>query len=81
MKVYKEIDSLNEFEAWAGGLDTLERLRDLGKVDVLDSELDNLFPDGCSEFELNDFLWFDIDTIVECIGYNSADLFDDEEEE
>lgn len=80
MKVYKEISSLNEFEAWIGGRETLERLRELGKVEELDAILDDVFPEGCSETELNDFLWFDRDTIAEWIGHD-GDLFDDEEEE
>lgn len=80
MKIYNEIDSIRDYEAWSGAKDTIDRLEELDAVEALDSMLDDLFPDGCSETELNDFLWFERDYIAELIGHN-GDLFDDEDEE
>ena len=80
MKLYKEIDSIEDYEAWSRAKDTIKRLEELDKVDEIDSQLDDIFPDGCSETELNDFLWFETDTIAEMIGHNGG-LFEDEPEE
>jgi len=80
MKLYKEIDSIRDYEAWSGAVDTIKRLEELDAVETIDSMLDDLFPDGCSETDLNDFLWFERAVIAEVIGHN-GDLFDDEEEE
>lgn len=80
MKVYFEIDSISDFEAWSGGNDTKNRLIELDAIDTLDSCLDDIFPNGCDETELNDFLWFDTDTIAELIGHCNADLWEDGED-
>ena len=81
MKIYKEITSITEYEAWSGAVDTINRLEELDAIETIDSMLDDIFSDGCSETELNDFLWFERETIAEMIGHCSADLFEDEEEE
>ena len=79
MKMYKEIESVRDYEAWSGAVETIERLEELDKVEVLDSMLDEIFPDGCTETEVNDFLWFERETIADLIGYFSDDLFEEEE--
>ena len=86
MKITKEI-SLRNFEGWSGAVDTLNTLTDDQK-DALEANLEELYPDGMDESSLNDFLWFENDTIAECLGFddwedlerkNSGE--DDEEEE
>ena len=32
-------------------------------MDYLDSYISDIYDDGCNDVELNDFLWFDFDTI------------------
>lgn len=59
-----EIDSLDQFEAWSGGRDTLNDLT-ASQRDELLGYLEDAFPDGCTDTELNDFLWFERDTINE----------------
>lgn len=81
MKLYKEIESITDYEAWSGAVETIERLEELDAIETLDSMLDEIFPDGCTETELNDFLWFERDYIAELIGHCNTDLFEDEEEE
>ena len=75
MKIYSEI-SLENFEAWSGAADTLNRVKEEGKCDELEALLEDLYPDGMSETELNDFLWFDSDTVYEWLG-----IEEEEEEE
>lgn len=75
MKVFYELD-LNTFEAWCGAVDTLDRIREEGKTDELEDILDELYPDGMSETELNDLLWFEPETVYEWLG-----ISEDEEEE
>ena len=59
MKIYSDI-SLDNFEAWSGGYDTLEVVRDKGLLERLEAILEeDIFPEGCSDTELNDFLWFE----------------------
>lgn len=89
MRIYKEIE-LRDFEAWSGASNTMETLRKLDDVvggDVFSVLEDCLVNDGIDydETELNDFLWFETDTIAEWLGYNSWEALkrmanEDEEE-
>ena len=80
MKIYSEI-SLENFEAWSGAINTLERIRNAGKCDVLESILEFEYPDGLSETELNDLLWFDPDWCYEACGMRSESEIREELEE
>ena len=67
MKITSEM-SLRNFKAWAGGKVTLNKLIELDKCDELEFILDDLYPDGLTETELNDILWFDDEWIYETLG-------------
>ena len=75
MRIYSET-SLENFEAWSGAVDTLDKVREAGKCDELESILEDLYPDGMSETELNDLLWFEPETVFEWLG-----IEEEEEEE
>ena len=74
MKIYMEL-SLENFEAWSGAVDTLDRIREAEKCEELEFILDDLFPDGMSETALNDLLWFEPEQVYEWLG------IEEEEEE
>ena len=67
MKVYQEI-SFEDFEAWSGAVDTKEKIIDAGKAEEFEALVEELFPNGIDATELNDFLWFDDDYILEILG-------------
>lgn len=69
MKIYTE-KSLCEFDFWSGAKDTVKYLTD-DEIDFIESQLDELYPEGMDETEVNDFFWFDDDTIAEWLGYDS----------
>lgn len=84
MKIYSEI-SLENFEAWSGGADTLRTLTH-EQCGQLESIIEELYPDGISEIGLNDLLWFEDDTIAEWLGFSDWEALErfnngDEEEE
>lgn len=72
MFVTTEITSDNIYdELWSGGRDTIDDLSD----DQIDTVLDILESEG-SEYtitELNDFFWFERDTIAEWLGFKDYD--------
>ena len=68
MKIYTE-DSLSNFNAWSGAVDTLDTLVEKNLVDELEAELEELYPDGLSDTELNDILWFENDWIAQLVGF------------
>ena len=75
MKISREMD-LRNFEAWSGAKDTLNKLIELDKCEELEAVLEDIYPDGISETQLNDILWFDDEWIFETLG-----IEEDEEEE
>ena len=82
MKIIMET-SLERFDAWSGGEDTLEVLREKDLCDRLEQMLEyDVFVDGCTDTELNDFLWFERDLIAEWLGFSDwEDLENDVEED
>ena len=79
-------ESLDNFEAWSGGEDTLDTLREKGDVDSVECLIEEVFFDETpSQTEVNDFLWFERDTIAQHLGYSDWDEYEygekDEEDE
>ena len=71
MKIYKE-ESLRYFEFWGGAVDIVKYLTD-EEIDTLEYILVDCNPKGMSETEINDFFWFEEDTIADLLGYSSFD--------
>ena len=67
MKITSEM-SLKNFKAWSGAKDTLNKLIELDKCDDLEFILEDLYPDGLTETQLNDMLWFEDEWIYETLG-------------
>lgn len=66
MKVYKEMN-LRDFEFWSGAKSNAETLTD-EQLDIVESILEDAFPDGMDVTLINDIFWFDFDTICEWLG-------------
>ena len=67
MKIITET-SLDNFEAWEGAKQTLQKIREAGKVEDLEMLLDDIYPDGIDDVKLNDILWFEDDWVFESLG-------------
>lgn len=80
MTITYELD-LNRFKAWSGAKDTLERIQREGKCAELENVLEELYPDGMTETELNDLLWFDSESVYEWLGIRSEEQIEKEIEE
>ena len=73
--------NLNSFQAWSGAKETLERIQREGKCAELENVLEELYPDGMTETELNDLLWFDSESVYEWLGIRSEAQIEKEIEE
>ena len=71
MKIYSE-KSLKDFDFWSGAKDTVKYLTEY-EINQIETILEDCFPDGMNETEINDFFWFEDDTIAEWLGYSSFD--------
>ena len=72
MTITYDLD-LNSFQAWSGAKDTLDRIQREGKCEELENVLEELYPDGMTETELNDLLWFDSESVYEWLGIRSEE--------
>ena len=81
--------SLDNFEAWSGGKDTLDTLREKGDCDAVECLIEELCMCGgepWTDTTINDFLWFERDTIAQHLGCSNWDEYEygneeDEDEE
>ena len=73
MKTFNENTTLVNFDAWSGAVDTKERIIQEGKADEFDNLIDELYPDGLSETQLNDILWFEEDWLFEMLGISDEE--------
>ena len=74
MKLYYET-SFEDFaynKCWSGAKDTIAELTS-DEVERLGQYIEDMFEDEVDETELNDFLWFERDTIAEWLGYDDFD--------
>lgn len=67
MKLTYEMNNIDEFKAWSGAVPTREAIIKNHKQEEFMIILEDIFPDGCSETELNDFLWFDDEFIFSAL--------------
>lgn len=76
MRLYTE--GLGNYTPWSGAVDFYNEIVNAGKLDELEFALDELYPNGLSETELNDLLWFDEEWLR---GFLDMDSEEDGEEE
>lgn len=74
MKIYKE--GIDNYEPWSGAVPRYEEIYNAGKLYELESLLEDEYPEGMSETDLNDFIWFEEDTWRDWL-----DMEEDEEDE
>lgn len=69
MKLYRELD-IHRFEPWGGAVEICNKIIDADKVIALENLLEELYPDGIEETQLNDLLSFDSEWVLEQLGIN-----------
>lgn len=80
MKYYVET-SLENFEAWSGGRDTLEVLIEKSLCDTVEACLEDILDGDSSDTTINDILWMERDMIAEWCGFSSWEALENGEEE
>lgn len=80
MKVTKEVCCKSDFDFWSGAVATVEALTDR-EFETVISCIEDCYPEGITETELNDIFWFEQDWIAELLGYNDWEAFEEENAE
>lgn len=85
MKIIKEIDNFNDLmeNSWSGAIDTLQDIANANLEEEFMENLENIYflEETPTETELNDFIWFERDTIYNDLGLNENGELEEEEEE
>lgn len=68
MKIISEDKRLRDFDFWSGAKDTVDYLTS-DELDTIEDMLEDAYPDGMTETQVNDLFWFDTDVIAEWLGY------------
>jgi len=71
MKIYSE-KSLRNFEFWSGAKENANELTS-AQLDEVETILEDLYPEGMDETQINDLFWFDFDTVKEWLGITDED--------
>lgn len=71
MKIYYE-HYLHDFNFWSGAKDNIKYLTK-DDFTVVELELEEMYPDGIEETDLNDLFRFDMDEISKILGYDDFD--------
>lgn len=66
MKIVSEMP-LRDFKFWSGAQDTVAELTN-DQLDQLEEMLEDANPDGMTDTQINDFFWFERDTIRDWLG-------------
>ena len=70
--VYTVEESLRNFPFWSGAKDTAEQLT-AEQLDQMESILEDCYPDGMTDSQINDIFWFECDWIAEQLGFADWD--------
>lgn len=62
-------ESLARHQFWSGAATNASMLK-YSELELLDSMLTDLYPEGIDETTLNDIMWFDFDWVCELLGTN-----------
>lgn len=76
MKIISET-SIADFKAWSGAVETKQAIIDAGKCDEFDSYIEEIYPDGLTDTQLNDMLWHESEYMLYLMGISEDD--DDDE--
>ena len=77
MKITKEI-SLDRFDAWCGAENTLDKIISEGKAQALEFILEDLYPEGMDEIQLNDLLLYEPEWCFEAVGIRTESEIESE---
>jgi hypothetical protein len=72
---YQVEDNIHNFPFWSGAKDTIAELTS-DEMDSLEQLIEEVFDNGVelpTDTEINDFVWFERDTIAQHLGYDDFD--------
>jgi hypothetical protein len=72
--IIKAETKLRDFPFWSGAKDNAE-LFTLDELETIESTLEELFPEGLDDVQLNDMFWFEPELLAEWVGSDIDTLY------
>ena len=72
MKIYSD-ESLTNFEFWSEAKKIVDKLTS-EELEDLEPIIEDMYPDGIDETELNDPFWFDTEEVLSWIGLTENEV-------
>ena len=66
----KIITTLDDYSPWSGAIKTFDIIKDNDMLDDFEFLIENCYPEGITQTQLNDILWFDSEWVLEQLGLN-----------
>lgn len=76
MKIISET-SISNFETWSGAKETQRLIIENNKENEFDNLVEDLYPDGLTDTQLNDLLWHDSEWCLEQLGITEDETIDE----
>lgn len=76
MKIISET-SISNFETWSGAKETQRLIIENDKENEFDALIEELYPDGLTDTQLNDLLWHDSEWCLEQLGITEDETIDE----
>lgn len=80
MQITYEFD-LASFKAWSGAVDTKNRIIKEDKEREFENLMEACYPEGMTETQMNDLLWFEEEWIFEQLGISDEEDKDEEDKD
>ncbi len=78
MRYYVE-ENLCNFQFWGGAKENTNLLTPQ-ELEQIEFELNDIYPEGLEDVQINDIFWFDFDFIAQLLGYEDEEEFRKERE-
>lgn len=73
MKTHTE-QTLANFEFWSGAKDNAKHLT-YSELEQLEDIIEDIYPDGIEETQLNDIMWFEFELVCEWLGLDIDEVY------
>lgn len=71
----------SDYRPWGQAVSTYDKIEEAGMLDDLENYLEEIYPEGIGETELNDILAYDWESVLDALGLSEEEEEEDEEEE
>jgi hypothetical protein len=70
--IIKSEMTLYDFCFWGGAVSHVSDMTH-AQISAVEDELDSMYPDGMTEYDINDIFWFEPDFLAQCNGFDTWD--------